>query len=70
MESVELCIQMTIWFWKQRFSDLNRLAHDYDGMIAKKEFEEIVGEFYNKLTEFCDNVEKYFHSEDAMDHFE
>lgn len=47
-----------------------RLAHDYDGMIAKKEFEEIVGEFYDKLTKFCDNVEKYFHSEDAMDHFE
>lgn len=46
--------------WLQMLRARNRLAHDYDGEIAKAEFDEIVGKFYEALLGFEEGIEKYY----------
>lgn len=56
--------------WLQMLRVRNRLAHDYDGEIAKAEFDEIVGKFYETLLGFEESIEKYYtEAGDSIDSF-
>lgn len=46
--------------WLKMLRVRNKLAHDYDGVIAMDEFHEIVGRFYEVFAEFQANAEKYY----------
>lgn len=55
--------------WLKMLRVRNKLAYDYDGVIAMDEFHEIVGRFYEVFAEFQVNAEKYYGEEDRMEHF-
>ncbi len=56
--------------WLKMLRVRNKLAHDYDGIIAMDEFHEIVGRFYEMFAEFRQYAEKYYQEyADVMDSF-
>ena len=46
--------------WIQMLKTRNQLAHDYDGSLAERSFDQIVGEYYDAFCKFRDVVEKYY----------
>ena len=46
--------------WIQMLKTRNQLAHDYDGSLAERSFDQIVGEYYTTFCKFRDVVEKYY----------
>jgi len=57
--------------WLRMLRVRNKLAHDYDGVIAMDEFYEIVGRFFEMFAEFRQSAEKYYQEEtDVMDSFD
>ncbi|MGN0242798.1 MAG: HI0074 family nucleotidyltransferase substrate-binding subunit [Lachnospiraceae bacterium] len=46
--------------WLEMLKIRNQLAHDYDGSLAKKEFDSITHEFYAVLVKFKNKVAQYY----------
>ncbi|RKI40407.1 toxin-antitoxin system antitoxin subunit [bacterium D16-51] len=56
--------------WLKMMRTRNKLAHDYDGILAADEFEKIIGTFYEIFTVFQENAKKYYMDETAsLDRF-
>ncbi len=46
--------------WMEMLKVRNTLAHDYDGEVANRYFEKIVGEYLNLIDKFVDHARKYY----------
>lgn len=46
--------------WMRMLKDRNQLAHDYDGTLATKKFQVIIGEYYKLFFKLKDSVEKFY----------
>lgn len=46
--------------WLEMLKTRNKLAYDYDGVLAIEEFEKLVGIFYEAFVKFQKHVEKYY----------
>ncbi len=45
--------------WMDILNSRNQLAHDYDGKLAVKEFDNIVGPYYDEFCRFRYTASKY-----------
>ena len=46
--------------WMEMLKVRNTLAHDYDGEVANRYFDKIVGEYLNLIDKFVDHAQKYY----------
>ena len=46
--------------WMEMLRLRNTLAHDYDGVVAQRYFQEIVGDYFNLLEAMIRQVEQYY----------
>lgn len=46
--------------WMEMLKVRNTLAHDYDGEVANRYFDKIVGEYLNLIDKFVDHARKYY----------
>ena len=46
--------------WMEMLRVRNTLAHDYDGLVAKKYFETIVNEYIELIEQFIEVAKKYY----------
>ncbi|MCR5417150.1 MAG: nucleotidyltransferase substrate binding protein [Pseudobutyrivibrio sp.] len=46
--------------WMDMLKVRNTLAHDYDGQVAIRYFDDIVGSYYTLIEQFVMDVEKYY----------
>ena len=46
--------------WMDMLKVRNTLAHDYDGQVAIRYFNDIIGDYYNLLEMMVRDVEKYY----------
>lgn len=46
--------------WMEMLRVRNTLAHDYDGVVAQRYFQEIVGDYFNLLEAMIRQAEQYY----------
>lgn len=46
--------------WMRMLKDRNQLAHDYDGTLAAKKFQVVIGEYYKLFLKLKVSVEKFY----------
>ena len=54
--------------WMDMLRVRNTLAHDYDGQVALRYFDDIVGDYYTLIEMFVRDSEKYYDSQSSNNH--
>ena len=49
--------------WMDMLKVRNTLAHDYDGQVALRYFDDIIGDYYNLFELMVRTIEKYYNNQ-------